>query len=420
MSLFDTLKNTISSVKNGLHYSKLLSGRTPVFSQFGNDVYVSDVVQQCMACITDEMRKVQINHILEDKNGMLHIRNTQLNKAFQYQANEYMTPADFMEKATYLLLKNANCFIYPRFVYTYNADGTIKSRDVAALYPLDPRRVDFMQDDAGRMFIRFTFAAGDQFTLPYENIIHWRMHFGANEYLGGNDHGTEEVEDLLNTVRIYDKLMQSLGLAVESSLKITGILKFPMYLGDDKQKDEAERFEKKLRDRNSGIIPMDTKSDYVPIKADPKLIDKDTLEFLDRKILRHFGVSIAVLNGEATPEQHQAFYQRAIEPKLMSLAQAITRTVFTPTEYAFGNSIRIYPEELIFLSTAQKLEFVKMVGERGALTNNKILQLFGLPPYEGGDVRLQSLNYVDVEIANEYQLANAGSSAVKKGLTVNE
>ena len=86
----------------------------------------------------------------------------------------------------------------------------------------------------------------------------------------------------------------------------------------------------------------------------------------------------------------------------------------------FGNSIRIYPEELIFLSTTQKLEFVKMVGERGALTNNKILQLFGLPPYKGGDVRLQSLNYVDVEIANEYQLANAGSAAVKKGITANE
>ena len=419
MSFFDTLKNTITYVKSGLRYSKMLNGRTPIFSQFGNDVYVSDVVQQCMACITDEMRKVQINHILE-KDGMLNIKDSQLNRAFQYQANEYMTPADFMEKSTYLLLKNANCFIYPRFVYTYNANGTVKSRDVTALYPLDPRRVDFLQDDSGRMFVRMTFGGGNEFTIPYDNLIHWRMHYGANEYLGGNEYGTEEVEDLLNTVKIYDKLMLSLGIAVENSLKITGILKFPMYMGNEEQKSEAERFEKKLKERDSGIIPMDTKSEYTPIKADPKLIDKDTLEFMDRKILRHFGVSIPVLNGEATPEQHQAFYQRAIEPKLMSLAQTITRTVFTPTEYAFGNSIRIYPEELIFLSTTQKLEFVKMVGERGALTNNKILQLFGLPPYKGGDVRLQSLNYVDVEIANEYQLANAGSAAVKKGITANE
>ena len=46
-------------------------------------------------------------------------------------------------------------------------------------------------------------------------------------------------------------------------------------------------------------------------------------------------------------------------------------------------------------------------GGRGALTNNQILRMFGLPPYEGGDVRYMSLNYVDVSIANQYQLNNS-------------
>ena len=42
-------------------------------------------------------------------------------------------------------------------------------------------------------------------------------------------------------------------------------------------------------------------------------------------------------------------------------------------------------------------------------TDNQILGIFGLEPYEGGNVRRMSLNYVDVDIANTYQLNNAGA-----------
>ena len=35
----------------------MLNGYTPIFSQFGNDIYASDVVQQAIVCIVDEMKK---------------------------------------------------------------------------------------------------------------------------------------------------------------------------------------------------------------------------------------------------------------------------------------------------------------------------------------------------------------------------
>ena len=49
------------------------------------------------------------------------------------------------------------------------------------------------------------------------------------------------------------------------------------------------------------------------------------------------------------------------------------------------------------------------MADRGALTNNQLLGIFGIPPYEGGDVRYMSLNYCDVNIANQYQLNKAGA-----------
>lgn len=59
------------------------------------------------------------------------------------------------------------------------------------------------------------------------------------------------------------------------------------------------------------------------------------------------------------------------------------------------------------MSTEQKIKIIQELGGRGALTNNYMLSMFGIPPYENGDVRYMSLNYVDVNIANEYQMNRA-------------
>ena len=141
-------------------------------------------------------------------------------------------------------------------------------------------------------------------------------------------------------------------------------------------------------------------------------MDKDTLEFIDSKILRHFGVSLPVLIGDYTPEQLAAFYQQAIEPFIVKLTQAFTKGVFSRMEIGHKNAIEFYPEELIFMSTSQKLEMVRLLGDSGDLYANEKRRIFGMVPLpELVGVRKQSLNYVDVEIANTYQLAAAQEEA---------
>lgn len=408
MGWFDNLKTKFNNKGNGLVQARMLSGQTPVFSQFGNDVYISDIMQQCMGCITEEMRKLRLHHIVK-KDGKEYIKESKLNRLFEYGVNEIMTTSDFMEKATYNLLKNMNSFIYPVFSYTYKSDGTIKSREVDALYPLNPKRVTFLIDDANRIYLKMEFSSGDAFTLPYENIVHWRMRYSENEYLGGNLYGEAEVEDLLKTVQLNDSLLQGVDKAVGVSLNTVGMMKYPQYIEREKVDEDVAKIEKALKNKESAIIGLDAKAEYVPMKVDPKLIDKDTLEFIDNKILRHWGCSLPMLNGTATPEEHQAFYQKTIEPRVISLAQVLTKVLFTPLEFSNGNRVGAYPEELIFMDMKQKLEFSNLMGDRGALTNNQLLAIFGLPPYEGGDVRYMSLNYCDVNIANQYQLNKAGA-----------
>ena len=44
-------------------YADMLNGFTPIFSQFGDDIYASDVVQQAINCIVMEMKKLSPTHV---------------------------------------------------------------------------------------------------------------------------------------------------------------------------------------------------------------------------------------------------------------------------------------------------------------------------------------------------------------------
>lgn len=52
------LGKIISKVKN-TKYADVMTGQVPIFSQFGRDIYVSDVVQQAIECIANEMSKLE-------------------------------------------------------------------------------------------------------------------------------------------------------------------------------------------------------------------------------------------------------------------------------------------------------------------------------------------------------------------------
>jgi hypothetical protein len=226
--------------------------------------------------------------------------------------------------------------------------------------------------------------------------------------MGGGYDGQPDNEALLKVLKINDTVLQGIEKAIKSSLSIRGIVNIKTMVDEEYQKKEREKFEKALQQNTSGIMALDLKGDYTPIKADPKLIDKSTLEFLENKVLNYYGVSVPILSGDFTDDQYQAFYEKTLEPLIISLGQAFSKTIFSQHELNFGNEIVFYPQKLLFTNVKNKIAVADILGNRGALKNNQLLALFGYPPYEGGDVRNMSLNYIDVSLANQYQLKRAG------------
>jgi len=409
VAFIDFLKTmfTAKEDKQILQYAKFLDGYSPIFSQFGQNIYASDVVQMCIDVIATECSKLLPKHIRTDPQGMQINVISSLNRLFKFAPNELMTTRDFIEKIIWLLYMNYNAFIYPTYDLLYDTRGNV-SRNYTAFYPLNPTRVDFLQDETGTIFAKLYFANGDNFTLAYADLIHLRMKFSVNSIMGGGLNGQPDNAALLKVLEINNTVLQGLEKAIKTSLSVRGILKINTMLDDDKQQAERARFENSLAGGKTGILPLDLKGDYTPITVDPKLIDKDTLEFLQSKVLNYYGVSVPILSGDFTDEQYQAFYEKTLEPLIISLGQAFSKTIFTRRELDVGNEIAFYPQKLLFTNTKNKIAVAEILGNRGAVTNNELLDLFGYPPYEGGDERYMSLNYIDSKLANEYQMKRAG------------
>lgn len=385
-------------------YADTLNGYTPLYSQFGQNIYASDVVQQALSCIVQEMKKLQICHIKKIGMDVTPV-NGNLQTVLE-NPNEIMTQSDFIEKITWQLLFNCNSFIIPVYYEYTNDDGT-KKRVYKSLYPVQPSQVDFIQDASNKLFVKFRFANGYETVIKYDDVIHIRSKYSVNEYMGGNEHGQPDNDALLQTLQLNKNLLEGVAKAMRASYAVNGVIKYNTFVDEGKTEANLKELERKLTNSESGFLPLDLKGEFIPIGRNTQIVDADTLKFIDDKILRHYGVPLCILQGDYTTVQYEAFYQKTLEPIIISMSQAFTKTLFTDRERSYGNKIQFYPEELIFLSMDQRLELVRLLGDSGGLYENEKRTALGLKPVkELEGVRMQSLNYVNVNIASSYQVGN--------------
>ena len=397
-----------------VRYAPSMNGFAPVYSQFGTDIYQSDVVQQALKCIVDEMKKLNPMHIRMEDNDPVPISNSSVQKVLK-NPNQLMTTSEFLEKTMWMLLLNYNAFIIPTYYTWVDPETGAERRRYDSLYPLNPAEVDFIEDTSGRLFVKFYFRNGETTTIAYDNVIHLKINYSINEYMGGDMMGQPNHEGLVETLNLNRTLLQGVAKAMKSSYAVNGIVKYNTLMDDGKTEAALKDLENKLNNNESGFLPLDLKADFTPLEKKIALVDEPTLKFIDEKILRNWGVPLCILKGDFTKSQYNAFYQKTLEPLIISVSQSLTKKLFTERELAFGNKIELYPKDLIFMTVEQTIEMVTLLANTGALFENEKRAAFGLRPLpELEGKRYMSLNWIDANNAEAYQvgLKNANIDVV--------
>lgn len=373
-------------------YAPTQNGGAPFYSDFGSNIYASDIVVQSIRCSANEFKKLMPRHIRTDGERQNVIKNSSVAKVLA-RPNEYMTTADFLEKCRILLELNRNVFIYPTWYKTKSGD-----KAYTGLYPLKPSQVQYLTDQSGKLFINLQFASGNEATLPASDVVHWRKDYGVNDYFGGSMLGGNDNAGLLKMLNTYDKLLQSLSKALECSCQINGVVRMNTYLSDELQAKEQAKFETALKNNESGVLFTDLKTEYTHIPRDIKLVDSETLNSVYQMILRSNGTSLAILNGDYTKSQKEAYYEHALEADIISLGQALSATMFSDGELAHGNEIVLYPNDILFMSTSDKINYMQVAVPAGAMTKNEIRRFGGLPPIDNGDELPRAYNSLDSNV----------------------
>lgn len=416
--LFNYLKGILDryqTKQNLKTLSAILNDGRAIFSSFGEDVYMSDQVNNCIDRIATEISKIDIMSVVQ-KPGSIKQQNDDITRLFRFKPNPLQTTKDFLACCEWLRRKDCNCFIYPQYDIVYDIYGN-PVRKYTAFWPLNPTNIEIGQDVDGSVWeIKFYWRDGTSDILPYDDLVHLRWRRGKNTIVGGgNDFGRPDTKDLLGAISTLDKVMQGLPKALEASLKINGVYSGKTMLDTDKLKKARDDFESHIATSAIGIIATDLGGDFTPVSMKPVEIDPEVMKVLKGVIRERYGISEALLSGDYTAEQHGAFYQSCLEDFVAEFEQGMSACLFTQREQDVGHRIRCYYSKTAYLSTANKIALAQLAMNTGLKTLNEVNDMFGGEPFEGGDRRLQSLNFVNTQIIDRYQLSMAASGKAKPG-----
>lgn len=369
---------------------EVMSGSPAIFTPFSGDAYESDIYRAAVDAIARNAAKLRGTHVItleqQRKPG-----DNYLNRILQVRPNPYMTAYDMLYKLVthYYLYNNA-------FAYLQKDDRGY----LQAIWPIRPLSMEYVTDPTEQLYCKFIFKGVYTVILPFSEVFTVRRFFNSNDLLGDTNTAILPTLDLAHTQN------EGMENAIKANATIRGILKYNQVLAPEKLKAEKEAFiNDYLTVTNSGgIAALDSKAEYIPLEVKPTAIDEKQLEAVKKKIYEYLGISEKIVNSTYTEDEWAAFYESVIEPLAVQFSLEFTDKIFTQREQAFGNSIIFEANRLQFASNATKTNIIKELMPLGLFTINQALDILNLPPVEDGDRRLQTLNVVNAEKADQYQL----------------
>lgn len=381
--------NTKQPIK--LENAQLINSFNSLITNYNSEIYNDLTVRSCVDTIARHVSKLKPVHIIKDEDGR-HLQSTTINSLLNSRPNIYMSTADFLYKVTSQLLYYGNAFIFLQKDTQNNIIG---------FYPIDFATCE-LKEVNNALYLKFNFYTGKTIAVPYTDIIHIRRNFSSHDFLG-----QDAYQPLQETLSNLFKARRSISNKVENSGKISGVLKIKGNVGQENWITQAKTFAKNFMsftNDTGGIAAVDSSTDFVPITNKVESAEDTQLKYLQSEVYSYFGLTEAIVSGNYTETEWQAFYESIIESIKIQLSQEFTAKVFTDQERKYGNLIDFNSNRLTYASTANKVSMVKELGALGLLTTNEARELFDLPPVEDGDKRLVSLNYINAAKADEYQL----------------
>ena len=365
-----------------------------IFAEWSGNIYDSDIVRSAIWTNAKNAGKLNPKHIRRngDKYDIFPIPKV---KRILTRPNEYMSMSVFLNKMITNCQKKNNAFALIKF----GVDGY-----PIGVYPITYNRVEAIEAK-GFYFIKFYLADGKTLTVAYEELIHLRMHFDEKDIFGeGNRKPLSTIMEVINTTDV------GVINAIKKSAIIRWLLKFNNVINPTDKQREIDSFVKNyLNIENSGgAAATDPRYEAQQVKPESYVPNAAQMEKAKERIYSYFGVSEEIIQSKFTEDQWNAYYENTIEPFAIQLSEEFTEKLFSQKEKEFGNEIIFEANRLQYASNRTKIAVGRFLTDIGAASLDQILEIFNMAPLGGeeGKRRVQTLNMVNADKADKYQLGD--------------
>ena len=357
-------KKSDDALRDARKYFETLTAYTPVFTNWGGAIYESEIVRAAI--------DARARHISKLKVETIGTANSSLQTKLAQGPNQWQTWSQFLYRVSTILDVNNTAFIVPVFD---------ERMVITGVFPVLPSQCSLVEYD-NEIWLRYQFSNGQFAAVEFRKCAVLTKHQYKSDFFGDSNYPLRETMQLIH--------IQNQG--IEEGVKNAATFRFMATLNNFSSDKDLAKERKRFTEANLSteseaggfLLFPNTYRDVRQIDVRPYAIDADQMRQIRENVFNYFGVSEDVLQNKARNEDLESFFDGAIEPFAIQFSEALTRMLFSERERAQGSYLIANANRLQYMSTSQKVQMAKELGDRGAILIDEIRELFNYSPLPDG------------------------------------
>lgn len=357
---------------------RLLNDRSSLHIDWYNNIYDNALVRSAI--------EAKARHISKLKVELQGSAKPKLKNRLKHNPNAWQTWSQFLARCSTILDCTNNLFIVPV------TDS--KTLETVGIFPVLPTNVSLVEDKRGRLWIKYKFLNGQYGAVEFDRCAYLVKHQYQSDFFGDSNLALKPTMDL---IAVQEGAIKS---AVQNSNNYRFLATVTNFVDPEDLAEERKRFtEYNLKGENTdGLLLFPKTYDNIKEVTNKQFtVDAEQTKLIKENVFDYIGINEDVIQGKATSDQLDAFFNLAIEPFAIALSEGLSKMLYTEEERSYGNHVYVNANRLQYMSVSEKVNMAQQLGDRGALTINEIRELFNYPPIEDGNVAFIRGEYYTVE-----------------------
>lgn len=364
MGLFEKIFGPRGKDTSGQRWVALNNYTDVSWRQWSGDAFESDLVRAAV--------DARARHISKLSPVLTGAAQPALQKRLQMRPNTWQTWSQFLYRVSAVLDLQCTVFIVPVYTPQYEVIG------ITLVIPSDFELVDVN----GTPWLRLRFANGKVASDELSRIGIMTKFQYLSDYFGTGNTALD------STLELIDIQRQGIRAAAKNSATYRFMATLNNFAKPEDLAKERERFtsENLRKDAGGGLLLFpSTYRDIKELEHKQYSIDADQQQAIESRVFNYFGVNEKILSNSATADDLDAFYEGAVEPFAIQLADVLTNMLFSQREQSSGNRVQLSSDRLAYMSTQNKIQLIQQMSDRGELLQNEARRILNLPDLPDGN-----------------------------------